>query len=45
VFLCHGSKGDGEDEAGLSLVRKPANFLALKVITESDDAIFWKITH
>ena len=43
--LCHGLKGEGNDEAGLSLVRKPANFLALKVITESDGAIFWKITN
>ena len=43
--LCHGLKGEGNDEAGLSLERKPANFLALKVITESDCSIFWKITN
>jgi mono/diheme cytochrome c family protein len=43
--LCHGLKGEGNGEAGLSLERKPANFLALKVIAESDGAIFWKITH
>jgi mono/diheme cytochrome c family protein len=43
--LCHGLQGKGNGEAGLSLVRKPANFLALKVINESDGAIFWKITH
>ena len=45
MFLCHGSKGDGDDEAGLILERKPANFIVLKVITESDCSIFWKITN
>ncbi len=43
--LCHGLKGEGNDEAGLSLERKPANFIVLKVITESDCSIFWKITN
>lgn len=43
--LCHGLKGEGNGEAGLSLEKKPANFLALKVINETDGAIFWKITH
>jgi mono/diheme cytochrome c family protein len=43
--LCHGLKGEGNGESGLSLERKPANFIVLKVITESDGAIFWKITH
>ena len=42
--LCHGVLGQGNGEAGLSLEKKPANFLALKVINESDGAIFWKIT-
>ncbi len=43
--LYHGLKGESNSEAGLSLVRKPANFLALKVITESYCSIFWKITN
>ncbi len=43
--LCHGLHGKGNGEAGLSLERKPANFLALKVIKETDGNIFWKITH
>ena len=43
--LCHGLKREGNDEAGLSLERKLANFLVLKVITESDGAIYWKIIH
>ena len=43
--LCHGLLGKGNGEAGLSLERKPANFLALKIINETDGNIFWKITH
>ncbi len=43
--LCHGLKGEGNDVAGLSLERKPANFLVIKVITETDGAIYWKIIH
>ena len=43
--LCHGLLGKGNGEAGLSLERKPANFLALKVINQTDGNIFWKITN
>lgn len=43
--LCHGLQGKGNGEAGLSLERKPANFLSLKIINETDGNIFWKITH
>ena len=43
--LCHGLQGKGNGEAGLSLGKKPANFLALKVVNETDGNIFWKITH
>lgn len=43
--LCHGLKGKGNGEAGLTLERKPANFLALKVINQTDGNIFWKITN
>ena len=43
--LCHGITGKGNGEAGLSLEKKPANFLALKYLTnETDGEIFWKIT-
>ena len=43
--LCHGIYGKGNGEAGLSLEKKPANFLALKNIpNETDGEIFWKIT-
>lgn len=43
--LCHGVKGNGNGEAGLTLEKKPANFLAFKVKKESDGSIFWKITN
>lgn len=42
--ICHGTNGKGNGEAGLTLERKPANFLALKVSNETDGAIFWKLT-
>jgi cytochrome c len=43
--LCHGLKGQGNGEAGLTLEPHPANFLALNVKSQSDGAIFWKITN
>ncbi len=43
--LCHGIKGKGNGEAGLTLERKPANFLALKVKNETDGVIFWKLNN
>ena len=43
--LCHGMHGKGNGEAGLTLERKPANFLSLRVVKETDGNIFWKITH
>lgn len=42
--LCHGITGKGNGAAGLSLEKKPANFLALKVRNQTDGNIFWKIT-
>jgi mono/diheme cytochrome c family protein len=43
--LCHGIRGEGNGEAGLSLEEKPANFLALKYVpNETDGELFWKIT-
>jgi mono/diheme cytochrome c family protein len=43
--LCHGLKGNGNGEARLTLEKKPANFLALKVVNQTDGNIFWKITN
>ncbi len=42
--LCHGPKGKGKGAAGLSLDPKPSDFLSIKVVDESDGAIFWKMT-
>ncbi len=43
--LCHGITGEGNGEGGLSLEKKPANFLTLKNIADDTDGeIFWKIT-
>lgn len=42
--LCHGPEGKGNGEAGLTLDKKPANFLSINVIDQTDGAIFWKIT-
>lgn len=42
--VCHGTSGKGNGVAGVSLNPKPANFLALSVIDETDGAIFWKLT-
>ena len=35
----------GKWPSWVSLVKKPANFLALKVINQTDGNIFWKITN
>lgn len=43
--LCHGLEGKGNGEAGLTLERKPANFLALNVVNQTDGNIYWKITN
>jgi len=43
--LCHGLKGQGNGEAGLTLQPNPANFLALNIKNQTDGAIFWKITN
>lgn len=42
--LCHGLEGKGNGEAGLTLERKPANFLALNIMNQTDGNIYWKIT-
>jgi mono/diheme cytochrome c family protein len=43
--LCHGITGEGNGEAGLSLEKKPANFLTLEnLFYDTDGEIFWRIT-
>lgn len=43
--ICHGDKGKGDGVAGMALKPKPANFTTTKVQSESDGAIFWKMTN
>jgi len=43
--ICHGAKGKGDGIAGASLVPKPANFTSENVQSQTDGALFWKITH
>jgi mono/diheme cytochrome c family protein len=42
--VCHGQKGLGDGIAGASLHPHPANLTADSVQTQSDGAIYWKIT-
>jgi len=43
--VCHGDKGKGDGPAGLALTPRPANLTSVKVQSQSDGAIFWKITN
>lgn len=42
--VCHGVNGKGNGAASVALDPHPANFLSLEVETESDGAIYWKLT-
>lgn len=42
--VCHGDKGKGDGIAGISLNPRPANHSSQKVQSQTDGAIFWKIT-
>jgi len=42
--VCHGDKGKGDGVAGISLNPRPANHASQKVQSQTDGAIFWKIT-
>lgn len=42
--ICHGDKGKGDGMAGAALNPKPANFTTDKVQSQSDGALFWKMT-
>lgn len=41
---CHGFKGKGDGIAGASLVPEPANFWKESFQSQSDGAIFWKLS-
>ncbi len=42
--ICHGEKGKGDGIAGAALNPKPSNLTTATFHTQSDGAIFWKIT-
>lgn len=42
---CHGTKGKGDGVAGAALNPKPANFTSEKLQSQTDGAIFWKLTN
>ncbi|NOZ48092.1 MAG: cytochrome c [Chlorobi bacterium] len=43
--ICHGNKGKGDGIAGAALNPKPANFTTVKFQSQTDGAIFWKMTN
>jgi mono/diheme cytochrome c family protein len=42
--ICHGTKGKGDGMAGMSLTPRPTNFTKDNVQSQTDGAIYWKIT-
>ncbi len=42
--ICHGNAGKGDGVAGMALNPRPADLTSEKVQSQSDGAIFWKIT-
>ncbi len=42
--VCHGSKGKGDGIAGMALKPRPANLISSTVQSQTDGALFWKIT-
>jgi mono/diheme cytochrome c family protein len=42
--VCHGEKGKGDGPAGIMLSPRPANHSSMKVQSQSDGALYWKIT-
>jgi len=43
-MICHGNKGKGDGVAGMGLNPRPTNLTTSIVQTQSDGAIFWKLT-
>jgi len=44
-YVCHGNKGKGDGPAGVALNPRPANFTLPGIVSETDGALFWKITN
>ena len=42
---CHGDKAKGDGIAGISLNPKPANLISVKVQSQKDGAIYWKLVN
>ena len=42
--ICHGAKGKGDGMAAMSLKPKPANFMNKDLQSQTDGAIYWKLT-
>jgi len=42
--ICHGAKGKGDGIAGMALNPRPASFITKAFSSQTDGAIFWKIT-
>jgi len=43
--ICHGISGKGDGIAGMTLKPRPSNFTTDKVQSQTDGAIFWKMTN
>ncbi len=41
---CHGKAGHGDGREGLTLTPRPADFTSARVQSQSDGALFWKMT-
>ena len=42
--ICHGDKGKGDGLAGMTLNPRPANFKKTEIQSQTDGALYWKIT-
>jgi mono/diheme cytochrome c family protein len=43
--VCHGESGKGDGVAGKNLKPKPGNYTTAAFQSQTDGAIFWKLTH
>ncbi len=42
--VCHGDKGKGDGIGGIALIPKPGNFTLEKTQSQTDGALFWKMS-
>ncbi|WP_318345652.1 c-type cytochrome [Flagellimonas baculiformis] len=43
--ICHGAKGKGDGMGGAGLTPKPTDLTSTEVQSQSDGALFWKLTN